>query len=71
MILNAYIYHLIQRPRSLGLQTDYVSPEAWELFTSPENNGHLSEVPKLNNTVGSKGQERGEWLMRSFYLREY
>lgn len=35
-------------------------PEAWELFTSPENNGHLSEVPKSNNTVGSKGQERGE-----------
>lgn len=40
-------------------------------FTSPENPSHLSEVPKLNNTVGSKGQERGKWLMRSFYLREY
>lgn len=37
-------------------------PIAWDFFlTNPENNDHMSEVPKLN-TVGSRGQERGRMV---------
>lgn len=64
MTLNAYIYHLIQRPHSPGLRPTTFPPKLgifFFFFTSPENNDHLSEVPKLN-TVGSRGQERGKMV---------
>lgn len=52
MTLNAYIYHLIQQAYSLGLWTNGLSPKVSKFFTSPENNGHLSE--------GSRAQHSGK-----------
>lgn len=50
MTLNAYIYHLIQQANSLGLLTNDISPQVWKFFTSPENNGYLSEGSKAKRS---------------------
>lgn len=61
MTLNAYIYHLIQQASSLGLLTNDISPEVqifFFFFTSPENNGHLSDGSKAKRSWKQRTGER-------------
>lgn len=75
MTLNAYIYHLIQQAYSLGVSTNYISPKVWKFFTSPENNGYLSEGCNAKHswtqrTEGENGYERvstSENINKEFY----
>lgn len=60
MTLNAYIYHLIQQANSLGLLTNDISPKVQKFFTSPENNGHLSEGSKAKRSWKQRTGDGGE-----------